>query len=74
MKDYLWVFILSGIVICSAGLFLVTIAKSSMLINKLKLPKYHLVVNYLLLLISLVDITLIIYVFLLVKEQISSLT
>lgn len=74
MKDYLWVFILSGIALMSAGIFLTTIPKSSSLIKRLRLAKSHLLVNYLLLVISLVDIGLIIYVFLLVKEQINLLT
>lgn len=74
MKDYLWIFILGAIALTSAGLFLGTISKSSTLINKLKFPKKHLLLNFMLLIISLVDIGLIIYVFLLVREQISSLT
>ncbi len=71
MKDYLWVFILSAIALFSAGIFLGTISKSTMLIKRLRLPKINLVLNFTLLLISLLDIALIIYVFILVKDQIS---
>jgi hypothetical protein len=74
MKDYLWVFILSAIALFSAGYFLATISKSTKLITKLNLPKRNLILNFALLIISLVDIALIIYVFILVKEQISLLT
>lgn len=74
MKDYLWIFVLSLIALISAGVFLGTISKSSMLINKLKYSKKHLLLNFMLLIISLVDIGLIIYVFLLVREQINALT
>lgn len=74
MKDYLWVFILSGITLISSGAFLGTISKSSVSIKKLKISKLNLIVNYSLLIISLVDIGLIIYLFLLVKEQINLLT
>lgn len=73
MKDYLWVFILTVIALVSAGVFLATISQSSALIKKLKLPKVKLLLNFILLIISLVDIALIIYVFILVKEQISLL-
>lgn len=71
MRDYLWVFILSAIALISAGLFLATISKTTMLIKRLKLPKINLVLNFILLLISLLDIGLIIYVFILVKDQIN---
>ncbi|MDR2278883.1 hypothetical protein ACQUEF_10285 [Vagococcus fluvialis] len=74
MKDYLWVFILSAIALFSAGYFLATISKSTKLITKLNLPKRNLILNFALLIISLVDIALIIYVFILVKDQISLLT
>ncbi|WP_288396141.1 hypothetical protein [uncultured Vagococcus sp.] len=74
MKDYLWIFILGAIVLLSAGLFLGTISKSSILINRLKLPKGHLILNFTLLAVSLVDIGLIVYVFLLVRDQITALT
>lgn len=73
VKDYLWVFILTVIALVSAGVFLATISQSSALIKKLKLPKVKLLLNFILLIISLVDIALIIYVFILVKEQISLL-
>ena len=73
MKDYLWVFILSIISLFSAGVFLGTISKSSGLVKKLKLPKSSLLLNFVLLMISLVNIGLIVYVFILVKDQISLL-
>ncbi|MEG0286208.1 MAG: hypothetical protein RR494_09095 [Vagococcus sp.] len=73
MKDYLWVFILSIIALFSAGVFLGTISKSSGLVKKLKLPKSSLLLNFVLLMISLVNIGLIVYVFILVKDQISLL-
>lgn len=73
MKDYLWVFVLSIIALFSAGMFLGTISKSSVLVKKLKLPKSKLLLNFVLLLISLVNIGLIVYVFVLVKDQISLL-
>ncbi|MFZ6625771.1 hypothetical protein ACOXU5_08775 [Vagococcus fluvialis] len=73
MKDYLWVFILSAIGLFSAGIFLGTISKSTRLIKKLHLSKISLILNFMLLIISLVDIGLIIYVFILVKDQINLL-
>lgn len=74
MKDYLWVFILSIIAILSSGMFLGTISKSSMLVKKLKFSRANLLINFTLLITSLVNIGLIVYVFLLVREQISNLT
>jgi hypothetical protein len=74
MKDYLWVFILAIISLLAAGIFLGTITQSSMLVNKLKLPKLSLALNFVLLFISLVNIGLIAYVILLVREQIILLT
>ena len=74
MRDYVWIFILGGIALVSTGVFLGTISKSSMLIKKLRIPKRHLILNFMLLVATLVDISLIIYVFVLVKNQISALT
>lgn len=74
MRDYLWIFILSGVALLAAGIFLGTISSSSLLIKKNKLPKYKLLLNFILLVSALVDIGLIIYVFILVKDQISALS
>ena len=63
----------ADIALFSAGIFLGTISKSTRLIKKLHLSKISLILNFMLLIISLVDIGLIIYVFILVKDQINLL-
>ena len=74
MRDYLWIFILGVIALVSAGVFFATISKSAVLIKKLKLPKFKLLINFILLASTILDISLIIYVFVLVKNQISALS
>ena len=74
MKDYLWVFVLTVISLISASVFLLTIGQSTQLIKKLKFSNVRLISNFILLLISLVDMGLIIYVFMLVKTQIDLLS
>lgn len=72
MTNYLWVFILGGIAFISTCVFLLTITKSTMLVKKLKKKKINLLLDFILLLSTIANVGLIIYVFYLVKEQIAA--
>lgn len=74
MIYYLWVFILSGVALISIFYFLLTINRDLSLGKQLKKKTSTLVVNFMLLLISLVSTGLIIYLFLELKRQIDILT
>ncbi|HCM89367.1 MAG TPA: hypothetical protein DIS85_05670 [Vagococcus sp.] len=74
MASYLWIFILSTIAIISLLIFLISFSKDHFLIKKLKLKKLNYIFNFLLLIISLSDIGLIIYLFSLLKQQIEVFT
>lgn len=70
MIYYLWVFILTGVALTSLLLFLVSISKDLDLVKKLKRRKSSLMLNFSLLVTSLVSIGFIIYLFLELKRQI----
>lgn len=70
MIYYLWVFILTGVALASLLLFLVSISKDLDLVKKLKRRKSSLMLNFSLLVTSLVSIGFIIYLFLELKRQI----
>lgn len=74
MTDYFWIYILGLISIIATSVFLGTMSKSTLYIKKMKMKKSKLFLDFTLLAASLIDIGLIIYVFILVKEQISSLS
>lgn len=70
MKNYLWV-IIAGI--CAFVLFIIfimTIAKSTKLVSKLRYSKSKLLLNFCLFIGGVVDIGLVIYLLLSVREQI----
>lgn len=74
MIYYLWVFILSGIALISIFYFLLTLNRDLSLAKQIKKKSKVLVVNFILLLISIVSTGLIIYLFLELKRQIDILT
>lgn len=69
--DYLWIYFLSGIATVSLIVFLLTFSKDIFYTKKLKLNKSSLVLNCSLLLLSILSISLIIYLFISLREQIS---
>lgn len=69
MLDYIWIVILGVIALASLLIFLLTLSKDSFLANKLK-KKKTLVLNFSLLVISLGNLSVIIYLFILLKNQI----
>lgn len=73
MIDYLWVYILGAIASVTLIYFLVTLSRDIFLVRKLKMKKTNLIVNFALLLITLVALILIIYLFVLLKDQIKLL-
>lgn len=68
--NYLWVYILSIISGISLICFILTFSKDLYLTKKLKQSKKRLVLNFSLLGISLASISLVIYLFVLLREQI----
>lgn len=68
--DYLWIYFLSGIATVSLIVFLLTFSKDIFYTKKLKLNKSSLVLNCSLLLLSILSISLIIYLFISLREQI----
>ncbi|ALS36832.1 hypothetical protein ABID30_001969 [Enterococcus rotai] len=70
MRDYLWVFILAGIASVSLLFFIVTLSRDVFLARRLKLKKSNLVLNFSFLAMSLGSLIMIIYLFMLLKEQI----
>lgn len=70
MTDYLWVFILAGVSSISLIAFITTLSRDVFLIRRLKLKKSKLTLNFSFLLLSLGSLSLIIYLFILLKEQI----
>ncbi|MBO0468672.1 hypothetical protein JZO73_14275 [Enterococcus plantarum] len=70
MRDYLWIFILAGIASVSLFFFIATLSRDAFLVRRLKLKKSNLVLNFGFILMSLGSLTLIIYLFSLLKAQI----
>lgn len=74
MKNYLWVFIIGAIAFISLFFFIVSFSRDLFLVKKLKKKKQVLSINFLLLVGSVVDVSLIIYLFIMVKNQIDALS
>lgn len=70
MKDYLWIYILGGIASASLLFFLATLSKDVFLVRKLRKKRLDLAINFGLLAVSITSLTLIIYLFVLLKDQI----
>lgn len=68
--NYLWVYILSSITGISLLCFILTFSKDLYLTKKLKKSKKSLILNFSLLIISFISISLVIYLFVLLKDQI----
>ena len=73
MIDYLWMYILGAISFVTLVYFLMSFSRDIFLVRRLKLSKSSLVINFSLLLITLSSLILIIYLFVLLKEQIKLL-
>lgn len=71
MKDYLWVSVSAIFSVLGLLFFVMTIHKSTTLIKKLKLSKFNVLVNLLVLIIGLVDIYFVVYLILSVREQLN---
>lgn len=73
MFDYLWVFILGGVSSVSLIVFIATLSRDIFLVRKLKQKKGNLLINFSLLLITIMSLSMIIYLFNLLKNQLSLL-
>lgn len=71
MKNYLWIYLLGGVAAISLVIFLISLSKDVFYIKRLKKKKINLALNFSLLIISLSSISLIIYLFSLLREQIN---
>lgn len=69
LLDYIWIIILGILGLISLLIFLLSLSKDSFLTNKLKRKK-TLALNFSLLAISLGNLSVIIYLFILLKNQI----
>ncbi|EOL46369.1 hypothetical protein [Enterococcus caccae] len=70
MKDYLWVYILGGVATSSLLYFLATLSRDVFLVRKLRKKRKDLAFNFSLLALAIVSVALIIYLFILLKDQI----
>lgn len=70
MSNYLWVYILGILSFSSLFIFLISFGKDHRYIKKLKLNKLSYLPNFLLIVFSILDVSLIIYLFMILKEQI----
>ncbi|MGM0218060.1 hypothetical protein [Enterococcus sp. AZ126] len=73
MIDYLWMYILGAISFVTLVYFLMTFSRDIFLVRRLKISKSSLAINFSLLLLTLISLILIIYLFVLLKEQIKLL-
>lgn len=70
MSSYLWIYIIAVVAVVSLIIFLMTFGKDHFYIKKLKKKKTAYIINLVLLIFSIVDVALIIYLFMVLKEQI----
>ncbi len=70
MSNYLWVYILAVLAVISLVIFFVSFSKDHFFIKKLKKSKSSYVLNFTFLILSIADILLIVYLFMILKEQI----
>lgn len=70
MTDYIWVYLLGAVAASSLLFFLGTLSKDIFYVRKLRKNKQELLINFSLLLVSIVSVGLIIYLFILLKDQI----
>lgn len=71
--DFLWVYILGSLAIVAVIIFLITFSPDVKLVKKLKLKKTTLWLNFSLLVISGISISLVIFLFILLRNQINLL-
>lgn len=70
MTTYLWVYLLGGVGALSLVLFLSTLSKDALLVKRLRKSRRSLSINFSLVVVSLTSVGLIIYLFVLLKDQI----
>ncbi|MBO0428303.1 hypothetical protein [Vagococcus fluvialis] len=71
--DFLWTYVLGSIAILSIIFFLLTFSRDIYLIKKLKLNRSSLAVNFSLLMIACISVGIVVYLFILLKNQINLL-
>lgn len=71
---YFWIYYLAAVCLLSLTIFLATFSKSVVSIKKLHVKKNSLFVNWLLIFYSIISLGLVIYLFYLLKLQLSLLT
>ncbi|MEI5991640.1 hypothetical protein A5881_003177 [Enterococcus termitis] len=71
MNVYIWLYILGACGIVSLGLFLYSLNRDNILVKKLKLKKKKILVNWLLLVISIVCFSMMIYLFIYIQNQLN---
>lgn len=71
--EYLWMYILAGTVVLSLGGFFITFSRDLFLTKSLKLSKKGMILNFSLLVISVLAIGMITYLFVILKQQIDFL-
>ncbi|WP_314060962.1 hypothetical protein [uncultured Vagococcus sp.] len=71
MTVYTWIYLLGFGGIMSLGLFLLSLNRDNVLMKRLKLKKSKIIVNWLLLVMSLVCFGLAIYLFIYLQKQLN---
>lgn len=74
MGNYLWVYIIGAVAFVTLLIFLITFPKDHQYMKKLKKSKAGYLLNFSLLIFSLADVGLIIYLFMLLKDQVGVLS
>lgn len=69
MQNYLWVIVLSSLSLVSLLVFLISFSKDHFYIKKLKRSSANYFLNFSLLVLSIADVVLVIYLFQLLKQQ-----
>lgn len=68
MNVYVWLYILGACGVLSLGLFLYSLSRDNVLVKKLKLKKKKILVNWLLLVISILCFSMMIYLFIYIQN------
>lgn len=73
MTNYLWLFLLAGLAVLSLFYFVITLSRDVFLLKKLRKKKRKYILNFSLLVLTLGSLSLIVYLFNILREQIELL-
>ncbi|MBP1042453.1 hypothetical protein I6N95_15650 [Vagococcus sp. BWB3-3] len=71
---YFWIYYLAVLCLFSLSVFLITLSPSVTAVKRLKLAKSSLLINWLFVLFSIVSLSLLVYLFYILKVQLEIMT